>query len=194
VHPIRIIGPRDPRPPGTIDTTSHSGGWSVGLSPFHLGPCKLYGDYVSLKMENGWQRAKVYAQHVGPDGPNEAYWAWAQEGWANARAIRYPMGRNARPLYSWWDGEKLSYIEARKRIYLPLYRDAVAGTEAFAQLQAEYKKGPLVLWDFDGYRYNDFGMSLADVLYNDGKKMGHAFVLAMMLEYGPGVTPEDLGG
>jgi hypothetical protein len=35
------------------------------------------------------------------------------------------MGRGAKPEYSLWDGERLDYIEARKRIYAPLYARAV---------------------------------------------------------------------
>ena len=64
---------------------------AVGLSPFHLGPCQLYSSYVSQKMENAWQYLKVYAKYADTNGPNAAYWAWAQDGWANARArVRSP--------------------------------------------------------------------------------------------------------
>jgi hypothetical protein len=41
---ITIIGPRDMKKPGTVDTTSHSSAdWSTALSPFSLGPVTLYG-------------------------------------------------------------------------------------------------------------------------------------------------------
>jgi hypothetical protein len=45
---------------------------------------------------------------------------------------------------------------------------------------AEY--GEVAFWDFDGYDHVSLGMSLADVLHCEERKMGHAFVLAMMLE------------
>ena len=37
------------------------------------------------------------------------------------------------------------------------------------------------LWDFDGYDYVAKRMSLNDVINEPKKKMGHAFVLAMLL-------------
>ena len=38
-----------------VDTTSRSSNWSRGLSPFIIGPVKLYGDYESVNFENLWQ-------------------------------------------------------------------------------------------------------------------------------------------
>jgi hypothetical protein len=40
----------------------------------------------------------------------------------------------------------------------------------------------IYLLDFDGYNYIELGMSLDDVINNSNKKMGHAFVLALMLK------------
>jgi len=37
---------------------------------------------------------------------------------SNPHPIRRPNGR-AIPLYAWWNGQKLSVIEARKQIYIP---------------------------------------------------------------------------
>jgi len=77
----------------------------------------------------------------------------------------------------------LGYIEARKRIYFRLYAKAVAKTEAFAQLRALHEeRGQLVLWDFDGYDHRARNMTLKDVLNNPKRPMGHAFVLAFLLE------------
>jgi len=184
---VRVIGPKDPYEMGSIDTTSQSVTWSRGLSPFYLGPVPLYtGAVVSeaLRMENGWQYAKVYPVHMDEDGnPTEAYYAWAQEGWVSSRASRYPMGKGARPEYSWWAGEKLTYLEARKRIYLPMYARAVVKTRAFDILMREYlTRGKLTLWDFDGYDHHALGMTFEDVLACGTRKMGHALVLSMLLE------------
>lgn len=170
-----------------IDTTSRSKTWSQGLSPFYAGPCALYGGHVARNVENGWQYCKVYAEHVDAEGnPTEEYFRWAKAGWAKVRADRYPMGKGAKPLYSWWDGEKLDYVSARKKIYIPLYSSAVRKTEAFIQLKNLYNEtGHVRLRDFDGYDYRAKGQSLKDVMHNPLKKMGHAFVLALML------TPSD---
>lgn len=189
---IRVIGPREPRPDRNtcrvINTTSRASGadsWSRGLSPFYLGPVKLYeGAGEAQNVENAWQYAKVYKRHVGDDGnPTPEYFEWAREGWRMRRAVRYPMGKGAIPEYSWWDGEKLSYIEARKRIYVPLYTRAVVHTKAFEKLYGLHQElDELYLWDFDGYDYVELEMTLKEVLNDPKRKMGHAFVLAMILE------------
>ena len=184
---VRIIGPRTSRPEGTVDTTSRSRTWSRGLSPFVVGPVKLYeGCPVewSRNMENAWQFAKVYPEHVGPDGtPVPDYWTWAQKGWEDDYAHRYPMGKGRKPQFSWWAGQELDYIGARKAIYVPLYARAVASTQAFHMLLDLYRRvGELTLWDFDGYDHHALGMSYRDVVNEPKRKMGHAFVLGYLLE------------
>jgi hypothetical protein len=99
------------------------------------------------------------------------------------------MGKGAVPLYSFWDGEHLSYIEARKRIYVPLYASAVVHTRAFASLTKRYDAGEnIVLFDYDGYDYVKLGRTLENVLHDSQRKMGHAFVLAMLLTKHPIVS------
>ena len=193
---IKVVGPRDRK--GTVgfvvDTTSHAkDDWQREFSPFFLGPVPLYGGRTARRMENAWQYAKVYPEFVAEDGnPNAAYWRWAEQGWAKQFAVRYPYGKGAKPAYLWWDGEKLPYVDARLRVYFPLYRDAVRKMQSFARLQAMAKDGPLTLWDFDGYDHEAQGMSLRDVFLNPNRSMGHAFVLKAMLLHGPNVQFEDL--
>ena len=188
---VYIVGPRDRVRLNDgdvlINTTSRSDHWR-DLSPFYLGPCKLYGEFWSRNVENGWQFSKVYKEHADPNGnPTDDYWMWAMNGWQDDYARRYPMGKGAVPLYSLWDGEKLGYIEARKKIYIPLYSDAVRNTDAYDALYDVVKSSNnTYLWDFDGYDYLSLGMTLNDVVNDPTRKMGHAFVLAMMME---GVLP-----
>lgn len=184
---IYVCGPRDrPRTPDVfiINTTSRSDNWSRGLSPFFCGPCNLYDGYVSKNVENGWQNSKVHKEHVGTDGnPTKEYFEWAKNGWNDHIAHRYPMGKGRKPEYSWWDGKKLDYIEARKKIYVPLYSNAVRKTSAFYQLeQLAATLNEVWLWDFDGYNHREKGMTFDDVLNDEGMKMGHAFVLFALLE------------
>lgn len=190
---VRIVGPKDylpgHLPSDVVNTTSRSQTWSVGLSPFFVGPIPLYpgaGIEQAQNMENAWQYSKVYEHQVGLDGlPSPAYFEWARQGWASTRAERYPMGKGAVPLYSWWDGQALPYIEARKRIYFPLYAKAVAQTEAYEKLVDTYEPfRSLTLWDFDGYDHHALGMTFKDVLNCPTRKMGHAFVLGFLLERG----------
>lgn len=183
---IHLINFRSKVPEGVpiINTTSRSNNWSRGLSPFFLGPVPLYDGTHALNMENAWQYAKVYETQVDDQqNPTSQYFAWAREGWNKSRADRYPMGKGAKPLYSYWDGKKLSYVEARKAIYAPLYAQAVEKTVAYQNLQEAYRlAGELWLWDFDAYDHHKLGMTYADVVNNEKRKMGHAFVLAMMLD------------
>lgn len=123
------------------------------LSPFFLGPVPLYDGLVAKNVENAWQYSKVpplegqcwscdgltltrrthvsvvqvYKQHTDPvtGEPTAEYWAWAKEGWANPKPVRFPMGRGAKPEYSYWEGKKYGYVAARKKIYCPLYASLV---------------------------------------------------------------------
>lgn len=181
---VKVIGPRDPKDSAAINTTSRSVTWSKGLSPFFVGPVDLYCDETAWNVENAWQFSKVYQKHIGADGnPSAEYFEWARSGWRDKKAHRYPMGKGAIPLFSWWDGKKFSYIEARKHIYIPLYAKAVSQTSAFEQLKEIYlANGKVTLWDFDGYDHVQHGKSYTDVINDPDKKCGHAFVLAMLLE------------
>jgi hypothetical protein len=179
-----------------VDTTSKSEtSWTTDLSPFHLGPCPLYDGYESKTMENAWQFAKCYHDQLDVDGnPSPAYWGWAMKGWANPHAVRYPRGKGAKPAYLWWQGQKLSYIEARLQVYWSLYRDAARKTAGFSKLKALASSGArLVLFDFDGYDHEARNQSLVEVMNNDTRPMGHAFVLKAMLLYGDQVTAEEVG-
>ena len=51
-----------------VNTTSRSNDWSKGLSPFFLGPVDLYAGLSAKNVENAWQFAKVYPQHVDING------------------------------------------------------------------------------------------------------------------------------
>lgn len=185
---IRVVGMYTKVTEGrSVDTTSRSGLWS-GLSPFLLGPCDLHDGRTSQTHENAWQYAKVYQIHTDENGePTPEYWKWAEAGWANPKAVRYPMGRGAIPLYSLWKGHKLGYVEARKAIYAPLFRTAVENTDAYKALRELYNTEELiVLRDYDGYDYSN--TTLTAVLNNPRRKMGHSFVLAMMLTNDPALS------
>lgn len=183
---IYIVGPKYTTPVGAtvVNTTSHSDNWSRGLSPFFAGPVKLYDNYKAYNVENAWQYSKVFEYYLEQDGSiGERYFKWAQTGWNSIRAHRYPMGKGVKPLYSYWDGERLAYVEARKQIYIPLYSQAVQKTSAFQKLKKLHQQGgDIYLWDFDGYNHRALNMSYQEVIDDPVKTMGHAFVLAMLLE------------
>lgn len=167
-----------------VNTTSRSITWSKSLSPFFVGPIDLYDKYKSVNMENAWQYSKVYEYYLEEDGSvGERYFKWAQDGWSNIRANRYPMGKGIFPLYSWWNDNKLNYTEARKKIYIPLYANAVKQTSAFKKLKELYNPSePLYLQDFDAHSLEPGTFNYWDLADNPNIKFGHAYVLAMLLE------------
>ena len=145
----------------------------------------LYGNYYAKSIENGWQASKVFPQFVDSENnPTPEYFKWAEKIWNSTYAYRYPMGRDAKPLYSYWNGQKFDYVEARKKIYIPLYSRGVVKTSAFEKLLEIYRTTDkdIYLVDFDGYNHKKLGMSLADVANSSTKKMGHAFVIYDLLQ------------
>lgn len=167
-----------------IDTTSRSLNWSKGLSPFVLYAGHLYRNYYAENVENAWQAAKVYPEFVDENqNPTSEYFEWANKIWKSKYAFRYPMGRDKKPLYSYWDGVKLSYVDARINIYIPIYSASVIKSEAYKKLLDIYntETRDIYLIDFDGYNHVKIRKTLDDVIKDADKKMGHAFVLYGLL-------------
>jgi len=166
-----------------INTTSRSSNWSFGLSPFFCGPVDLYNGYVSKNIENAWQFSKCFEYYLDDGIPGERYFKWAQTGWNDHKAHRYPMGKGVIPLFSWWDGEKLDYISARKKIYIPLYSKAVKITSAFKKLKELYETNDeIYLLDFDAHNLVPGEFDYDTLINNPNIKFGHSYVLAMLLE------------
>jgi hypothetical protein len=177
MHKITIT---NKRVPNCIDVTSH-GLWQ--LSPFFIRTDQ------NIIFENFWQFSKVYKCHLDSNGqPNKEWYKWRYDGFKKNKAVRYPMGKGAVPEYSYFRGKKYNYIEARKFLYIPYYIGSVnIYSEHFIYLEKKYKEGNIVLFDYDGYDRQE--MTLEDVLNCETKKMGHAFVLEMILEYMYGIEP-----
>ena len=179
---IISVGPRDKIPDGftLVDVTSRSAEpMYKALSPFYLPAGRLYGDYSAKNVENAWQYAKVYANYDDNSKPKPEYFDWAQNGWNKTYADRFPMGKGTRPVYSWWDGEALDYISARKKIYVPLYERTAIKTAGYENLrQRLINSENIAVSCFDSYNYeDDFEKTL-----NDPRRiLGHAMVLANML-------------
>jgi hypothetical protein len=96
------------------------------------------------------------------------------------------MGKGRKPAFSWWDGKKMGYVEARNTIYCPLYARAVIQTEGYKHLQELRAQGHnLLLRDFDGYDHVKEGLRIKDVLNDPERKAGHAFVIAALLTDDP---------
>lgn len=184
---IYAVSPKHIIPEGVLsmDVTSRSKSWGRHLSPFNLGPVNLYDGYVAKNIENAFQFSRVYPEHSTVDGlPSSYYWEWAKAGWAETTPIKYPMGVWNKHLYHWWDGKKLTNLEAQNQIFLPLYKQAAIKTPAFEKLKYFYEnsKQDIYLIDFEGYDHRFLGKSWDDVVNNIDMPVGQAFALCMILE------------
>jgi hypothetical protein len=203
---IRILNRFEHNPYGghEFDVTSRSL-TNSDLSPFKLGPfsvaifpghCTLGAKQIFQiqNFENFWQYSKVYPGYAyapadGDTGnpfkwtPSPDYYAWRNMGWRDKWAKRYPLGKGKKPFYSLFDGVKMDYVRARKIIYAHHYGFLIQNTPSFAMLKNLHDAGNLiVLRDFDGYDHIRMNMSLIDVINNPNRSMGHAFVIAMVLQ------------
>jgi hypothetical protein len=169
-----------------VNTTTKSKNWSQYLSPMHVGI--IFSDNgIALNMENFWQYAKVYKNQVDENNnPTQEYFNWKNCGYNKKWADRYPAGKGAIPLYTLYCGEKLGYIEARKRLYTTYYADAVQKTDSFKKLKEIWidclmNNKDLILQDFDAYNHRVLKYTWENILNDEERKMGHAFVLAKVL-------------
>lgn len=171
-----------------IETTSRSKNWSQGLSPFYLEGGHLYDNYYAKNVENAWQYSKVYKHHLDNDGNiKPEYFDWAQYGFEKKSADRYPMGKGAKPEFAYWNGERLSYIEARKKIYLPIYTRALLKSDALSKLVEVCKEAiknnqDVYLLDYDGYNHLKEGKTFEQIVNDPSKSLGHAFCIWYVLK------------
>ena len=173
-HKLIVVGPRDKVPSDyvVVNTTSRSSDFGKAFSPFMQGDIELYG-LRARNVENFWQYTKVFQEHVDD---NEAWEEWRDRGLAQTKAVRYPMGKGRKALCARINGKDLDYIEARKQIYVPIYRQKLR-KYCMGQLNSLVDLltvSRVALWDFDGYLTDD---KWSTILNNPEKKMGHAFVI-----------------
>jgi hypothetical protein len=169
-----------------IDVTSRSTNWGKHFSPFNLGPVKLYDDHWSFNIENAFQFSKVYEEYVAYDGetPSQHYWEWAKKGWENPKPIKYPLGAWNKHLFHWWDGKRITNLEAQNNIFLPLYKEAVTKSSSFKRLKELYESTDkdIYLLDFEGYNHRYLELTWDQVMNDPNRPVGQGFALCMLLE------------
>lgn len=140
------------------------------VSPFFVGPVTGPDGASANSLEIFWQVGKVFPHHDDHGQPNEKYFEYRDQMYSAAPGsipkpvMRHPyksFGYEAEDMLYWayWNAEKgeyerLSYLEGRKRVYVPEYAKLVADTPAMEymkKLLAEGKK--IALLDFDGFNY-----------------------------------------
>ena len=83
--------------------------------------------------------------------------------------------------------EKLDYVSSRKKVYIPEYAKLIVNTDSFKYLKELYESGKkLALCDFDAWNYYgpnlDQDTTIKDVVNNPAYKVGHGYVIKMLLQ------------
>jgi hypothetical protein len=205
--PHRFSGNKWPEKEGfkTINVCSSSRSFGKGLSPMIIGPIKI-DDYLTeeqrgndgyevaiptraTNIENLWQFSKVWdGEHdENNDKPKKEFFERRNKGWADKKPHRWVKkgkdsnGNRNISKYSWWAGEKLSYLEARRKIYCPIYAAEVIKTDSYKQLKKLNDDGyNLLLIGYDGYDPN--GKTLKECFNDISRPFGHELVLLCLLK------------
>jgi hypothetical protein len=154
-------------------------------SPFS--PSYLETEYGLL--ENIWQYSKVYPPHVDEHGNlKEEWYDWRAAGFLSPTVLPHPVENSVQPLFIMWKDKKFSTIEARKKMYIPLYTKAVLqnAKKEFQTLVGMWNSlqdslENLYLKDFNGYNRHQYHMTFNDVVRCTTRNMGHSFVLEHMI-------------
>ncbi len=153
-------------------------------------------------VENLWQYSKVWPGDEDPKTKalGREFFSRRSLGWHKKKADRYPLKRpqdpksksnppfkatsgpnKSVPLYSYWFGERLTYLEARKKIYCPIYERMVRKTDAYKELERLVLSGQNVLLiGYDGYARGS--RTWKECFEDCSRPFGHEMVLACMLD------------
>ena len=155
-----------------IDVTSRNRDQSFArqLSPFFIGPVTGPDGATAANLEVFWQVGKVFPHHDSNGRPSEEYFNYRNEMYGKQQGeipkpvMRHPyreFGYEADDMlyWAWWDKEtgkyeRLSYLEGRKKVYVPEYAKLVANTPALKEMKRLLDEGKkIALLDFDGFNY-----------------------------------------
>ncbi len=120
--------------------------------------------------------------------PTEEWWEWRNRGFFNAYPVRYPnsYSQKSKVAYTYWSGDylsppseenkylPLSYIRARKDVYLSKYTSLIEDTREFAFLKKISLKKDIIIREVDCFYNSDRNYylekypSLEDTISEDG--------------------------
>ena len=173
------------------------------LSPMKLGPIEVNvvnsRNKIKIRtaknLENLWQASKVWEDDVYMDTgmPKKEWFKRRSRYFKDKKAHRHikksKTNKNKNvSLYSLWvdqktlEVKKLSYLEARKEVYCPIYKQLASQTKAYKKIDKLLANGTNIqILGYDGYDYETEGKTLEEC-YNDGSRpFGHELVLVSML-------------
>ena len=155
-----------------IDTTSRNRDqfFSHQLSPFYVGPVTGPDGATAANLEVFWQNGKVFPHHDDGGKPNQDYFVYRKKmyeskpGEIPKTQLRHPyreFGYDSDDMlyWAWWNEdsheyERLSYLTARKKVYVPEYAKLIADSPAIKYMKKLLDEGKkIALLDFDGFNY-----------------------------------------
>ncbi len=140
------------------------------LSPFYAGPVTSADGVTAHSFEIFWQCGKVYPCHDDNGKPNAAYFEWRNYFYAQTECTKDLMRHTCKSIgyehkdaryFAHFDRETgeyipLGYVEARKKVYFPMYAKLIHNTESFQYLKSLVDGGKkIALVDFDACNYNE---------------------------------------
>jgi len=140
-----------------------------------------------------WQSGKVFE---GIDEEKvKTFWHKVSEA-----KRRYPGSKGKKVLYARFEHapeEKMDYVTSRKKVYVPRYFELMKNKEMALHWKKQVEEGKdIVIYDFDGPRQIDGGVSCVEVTkellcekINDTRfPFGHGYVVAAWMK---GMCPEE---
>ncbi len=192
---IHVCGPKDEVPDGALKLSVASpspvlnpGGWKDLwlLSPFSVveGGVAVPGldDIRSQTVENAWQFLKVWQDEGGWQRDE------AMEAFRSTCAIRFPRGKGKKAIGSYWgkDDSVISYVEARRVIYVPCYLEMLEREDRavlIERLRRSAMEQPVYIWDFDSYDITRCGMkAIPEAIEYEPRPFAHAFIVALAVK------------
>ena len=144
-------------------------GFNKDISPFFLGGFKTSDGLTARVFEHFWQASKVFPCHFDKvtNSLKPEYFAWRKKWFEMEKVTDKSASRRPHSLLGYKDGdclfsvryvngvwERMNYVEARKKMYIPEYAKLVVKTESFKWMKRLYDEGKkIALIDFDGYNY-----------------------------------------
>lgn len=140
------------------------------VSPFFVGPVAGPDGAHTDSLEVFWQCGKVFPHHDNNGKPSEEYFSYREKMYS-AKPEEIPKTVKRHPYkefgytpddmlyWAYWNAEKgeyerLSYLEGRKKVYVPEYAKLVANSDALKWMKSLVDQGKkIALLDFDGFNY-----------------------------------------
>ena len=137
------------------------------VSPFYLGPLTSSDGLKCRIFEHFWQASKVFPCHLTCGELNPEFFAWRKKWYDMERVKNKTESRRPHSVLGYKDSDclfsiyyengeyqRLTYVEARKKMYVPEYAKLVVKTEGYKWIKSLYDEGKkIALVDFDGYNY-----------------------------------------